>query len=75
MGCDFGNFNVFVPTHSHNSNFILLKNLSISWTRSFRGNLGHFRKSNEWHVMTTDCFYAEGCALIRNPQSLLKHAF
>lgn len=66
-GYDFCSFNIFVSTHSHNSSFILLKNLSISWTLSFRGNLEHFGKSSEWHVMTTEYFYAEVCVLIRNP--------
>lgn len=71
-GHDFRCFSVFASTHSHHSNFILLKNISISWTLSFRGNLGDFRKSSEWHVMTTECFHAEVCVLIRTPRSLLK---
>lgn len=71
-GYDFCSFNIFVSTYSHNSHFILLKNLSISWTLSFRGNLGNFRKSSEWHVMTSEYFCAEECVLIRNPQSPLK---
>lgn len=71
-GSDFCSFNISVSTYSHNSNFILLKNLSISWTLSFRGNLGNFRKSSEWHVMTSEYFCAEVCVLIRNPQSPVK---
>lgn len=65
----------FASTHSHNSNFTLLKNLSLSWTFSFHGNLGNFSKSSERHVMTTACSYAEVCILIRNPKSLLKPTF
>lgn len=68
-GYDFCSFNIFVSTHSHNSHFTLLKNLSISRTLSFRGNLGHCRKLSEWHVMTTEYFHAGVCVLTRNPQS------